>query len=323
MPSSTRPQPPSEPPSEHASPVGMTDEAAAASPRRPVGSELTRRVLFAVVAIPVVLAAVYVGSAALAALLAITAALAAWEFFRIAAEAGYEPLSGVGIVVAAVLPLVMHGTYLGLVAPAITWGVLVVLAVLALAIWLRGPDRHPLGAAASTVLGAIYTGGLLSYAYMLRYDNYAVGAAAGSAVLLLPLVLTWTSDTGAYVVGRAIGRHKLVPSVSPGKTVEGAVGALVLCVVVSWLYVHGVLAPLAQLTLRPRDTVLFGLAISIAVQLGDLVESLLKREAGVKDSSRIIPGHGGVLDRIDGLLFALPVAYWLVSIPHILVPVVR
>lgn len=323
MPSSTRPPRPSDALPTASSATGATGDAAAASPHRPVGSELTRRVLFAVVAIPVVLAAVYVGSAALAALLAITSALAAWELFRIAEQSGYEPLSVIGIVIAAVLPLVMHATYLGLVSPRVTWGVLAVLLVLALSLWMRGPDRHPLGASAATVLGIIYTGGLLSYAYILRYDNYAVGRAAGSALLLLPLVLTWTSDTGAYVVGRAIGRHKLLPSVSPGKTVEGAVGALVLCVLVCWLYVSGVLAPIAQLTLRPRDIVLFGIAISVAVQLGDLVESLLKREAGVKDSSHIIPGHGGVLDRIDGLLFALPVAYWLVSMPHILVPVVR
>jgi len=147
--------------------------------------------------------------------------------------------------------------------------------------------------------------------------------AAGSAVLFLPVVLTWTSDTGAYFVGRVLGRHKLLPSVSPGKTVEGAVGALVLCVVASWIYADVVLPPLAQLSMRPSGIVLFGLTISVAVQLGDLVESLIKREAGVKDSSRIIPGHGGVLDRVDGLLFALPVAYWLLSMPHILIPAVR
>ena len=286
-------------------------------------SELTRRVLFALAAIPIVLAAVYVGSAALAALLAIAAALGAWEFFRIADQAGYEPLAAVGIPIAAVLPLLMHASYLGLAAPRVTWGVLVALLVFALSLWMRGPQRHPLAATATTVLGVIYTGGLLSYGYILRYDNYAVGAAAGSAVVLLPVVLTWTSDTGAYFVGRALGRHKLLPSVSPGKTIEGAVGALVLCVLVCWFYADVVLPPLAQLSLRPSGIVLFGVAISVAAQLGDLVESLIKREAGVKDSSRIIPGHGGVLDRVDGLLFALPVAYWILGLPHILIPAVR
>jgi len=166
-------------------------------------------VLFALVAIPIVLAAIYLGGAALAALLAIAAALGAWEFFQIAERAGYEPLSTVGVPIAAVLPLLMHASYLGLVSPRVTWGVLLVLVVLALALWMRGPHRHPLGATATTVLGVIYTGGLLSYGYILRYDNYAVGAAAGSAVLFLPVVLTWTSDTGAYFVGRVLGRHKL------------------------------------------------------------------------------------------------------------------
>jgi phosphatidate cytidylyltransferase len=286
-------------------------------------SELARRALFAVVAIPIVLATVYVGGAALAALLAIASALAAWEYCRIAEQAGYVPLSGVGIVLAALLPLVMHATYLGLVTPRATWAVLVVLVVFALALVRRGPQRRPLGAVAVTLLGVLYTGGLLSYGYILRYDNYAVGPVAGSALALFPVILTWTSDTGAYVVGRALGRHKLAPSVSPGKTVEGAIGALLLCVLVSWVYVYAVLMPLAKLALLPISIVLFGVVVSVAVQLGDLVESLIKREAGVKDASNIIPGHGGVLDRVDGLLFALPVAYWLLSLPHVLLPAPR
>jgi phosphatidate cytidylyltransferase len=287
-----------------------------------VSSELTRRVLVAVVAIPVVLAVVYAGGAALAALLAIAAAIAAWEFFRIAERAGYRPLAA-GIPLAAIIPLVMHATYLGFVRPRVTWGVLVGLGILSAALWARGPDGHPIGAAAVTIFGVLYTGGLLSYGYILRYDNYAVGPAAGSAILLFPIVLTWASDSAGYFVGRALGRHKLLPSVSPGKTVEGAIGALVVSVLVSWAYVEGVLIPLAQLSLTPAGIILAGIVVSVAVQLGDLVESLIKREAGVKDSSHLIPGHGGVLDRLDGMLFALPVAYWLVSLPHVFVPAPR
>ena len=143
----------------------------------------------------------------------------------------------------------------------------------------------------------------------------------GTSLLMFALVLVWISDTAAYVVGRALGKRKLIPSVSPGKTVAGAVGAVITCAVASWMLVRFVLVPYAQLGLRPIHAVLFGIAISVATQLGDLAESLIKREAGVKDSSHIIPGHGGVLDRIDGMLFALPVAYWLLT--AWLVPVPR
>ncbi|HJU90220.1 MAG TPA: phosphatidate cytidylyltransferase [Gemmatimonadaceae bacterium] len=283
-------------------------------------SELARRTLFAVVAIPIVLGAVYVGDAALAALLAIAAALGAWEFFRMAERGEYAPLGAVGIVLAALLPLLAHATRLGAAAPSITWAILAVLALFAVALFVRGPANRPIGAVAVTLLGVVYTGGLLTYAYALRYHrftNYALGAEAGAALLFFPLILTWTSDTGGYFVGRSVGRNKLIPSVSPGKTIEGAIGALVLCAVIGWVYVRWVLTPYANLTLTPLAAAMFGAIVSIAVQVGDLVESLMKREVAVKDSSRLLPGHGGVLDRLDGMLFALPVAYWLLDVMRV------
>jgi len=285
-------------------------------------SELAWRIIFAVAAVPVVLAAVFVGDAMLAALLSIVAAVAAWEFFRVAESAGYTPFPVVGVPLAAAVPLALHARYLGIAAPTITWGALVALAALALAVVFRRPHRRPLAAAAITAYGVSYTGGMLSFAYALRYHDYAVGAVAGAVLLAFPLVITWTTDTGAYFIGRAIGRRKLHPAVSPGKTVEGAAGGLLLSMLVSWIYGRWILVPQAQLALAPWATVVFGASVSVAAQMGDLAESLLKREGGVKDSSRILPGHGGVLDRIDGLIFALPVAYWLLGeLP--LVPVLR
>jgi phosphatidate cytidylyltransferase len=142
---------------------------------------------------------------------------------------------------------------------------------------------------------------------------------AGIALLLLPLLLTWANDIGAYAVGRALGHRKLMPAVSPGKTVAGAVGGVVVTVAACWLYVGRVLVPWADLGLNLSGIVIFGVAVSIMAQIGDLAESLLKREAGVKNSSRLFPGHGGVLDRIDSLLFVLPVAYIMFGIPGFLV----
>ncbi|MGZ8455998.1 MAG: phosphatidate cytidylyltransferase, partial [Gemmatirosa sp.] len=128
-------------------------------------------------------------------------------------------------------------------------------------------------------------------------------------VLLLPVLCTWASDIGAYFAGRTIGGPKLVPAVSPGKTISGAVGGLVASAALAAAYAPYVLRPIAQLGFAPGRALLFGAVISVAAQLGDLVESLLKRDAGVKDSSQLIPGHGGVLDRIDSLRFVLPVSY--------------
>jgi CDP-diglyceride synthetase len=287
-------------------------------------SNLASRVLFAIVAIPVVVGLAYVGGLPLALLLALAGGLAAWEYYSIATAAGERPMAITGTIIAAAIPLAVHGYHVGRFhPPVITLGATITLIVFGLAIWWRGVDGRPIGAVAITLFGAVYTGGMLSFAYGLRYHNYAFGAVAGTALVLYPLLLTWTSDTAAYFVGRALGRRKLIPSVSPGKTVAGAVGALVASIVVSWLYARYVLPPMARLSVLPWPSVWFGAVMSVAVQIGDLAESLIKREAGVKDSSHIIPGHGGLLDRLDSLLFAIPVAYLVFTFPHVFFPVNR
>ena len=283
-------------------------------------SNLAARVLFAVVAIPVVVAIIWAGGFALAALLAVAGALAAAEYFQLARAGSYEPMEVVGVPLAFVLPIGVFGYQIGhFTPPVLTLGAVIIAAVFALAIFARGPGGHPMGAAAVTVFGILYGAGFLSFAFGLRYHNYAVGRAAGSALLFYPLVLTWISDTAGFFVGRSMGRHKLIPSVSPGKTVEGAIGGLATSMLIAWLYTRFVLHPATSLDFRwrPGGVLLFGALISIAAQIGDLAESLLKREAGMKDSSALIPGTGGVLDRIDSLLFVMPVAYvvlgWLLT----------
>lgn len=275
-------------------------------------SELAKRVIVSVVAVPVVLGAAYVGGGALGALLGIIAALGAWELYRMAAAGGTRPLA-VGIGLAAALPLAVQAWYQGIFAVPLSVVAVVLIALVALSIWQRGVDGRPLAAVSITVFGVLYTGGALSFAYGLRYHRWTIDPAAGTALLLFPVIVTWASDIGAYFVGRAIGRHKLIPSVSPGKTIEGAVGGLVASVLVGWVYVALVLRPIAHLSLTPVAIIVVGMAISVAAQLGDLAESLFKRDAGVKDSSQLIPGHGGVLDRVDSLLFVLPVAYLLLD----------
>ncbi|HET9453844.1 MAG TPA: phosphatidate cytidylyltransferase [Gemmatimonadaceae bacterium] len=292
-------------------------------------SELAKRVAFGVVAAPVALAIVFAGGAPLAGLLAIASAIAAWEFYRIARAAGHAPFADLGAALAGIVPLAVHATYLGLLQPRYSYYAAVLLFLLGLSIWARGANGKPLGAVAVTVLGVLYTGGLLSFGYAIRYHDYAVGGvslgsipiAAGGILLGLPLVLTWATDTGAYFVGRSVGGRKLIPAVSPGKTVSGAIGGVVTSVLVTWLYVTFLLRPSAQLAMTTASIIVFGIVVSVAAQIGDLVESLLKREAGVKDSGALLPGHGGVLDRLDSLFFVLPTAHLLLG--WLLIPAPR
>jgi len=282
-------------------------------------SELTRRIIFAVIAAPASIGVIYYGDWALTIVLSVIAALGAWELFRMSRDTAL-PLEQAGILLAGLLPIAVHARRLGVYSMSMTAVVCMVLVLFASTIWLRGPVGRPLSSVAITAFGVMYAG-LISYVYTLRYHPYAIGAAAGTALVMLPLLLTWSTDVGAYAFGRLFGKKKLIPSVSPGKTVAGAVGGLALTVVICLLYVRFILMPYAQLGLTLQGAILFGIVVSIAAQTGDLAESLLKREAGVKDSSRILPGHGGILDRFDSLLFVMPVSFLVLN--HLLLPVPR
>ena len=275
------------------------------------------------IAAPLALAIVISGGAPLAALLAIAGAIGAWEFYRIARAGGIAPLDDFGVALAGLLPLAVHAQFQGIHLPALTLGAVAVAIVFGLTIWRRGIEGKPLASAAITVFGVLYTSGLLSFGYALRYHPYAFAdvrvagrnVSSGALLLMVPLIATWASDIGAFFVGRAIGKHKLAPAVSPGKTIEGAIGGLAGSVIVAWLLGEFLLRPVAQLGFRwpPMGVIVFGVSVSVAAQIGDLAESLIKREAGVKDSSRILPGHGGILDRLDSLFFVLPVSYLLIG----------
>ncbi|MBA3645584.1 MAG: phosphatidate cytidylyltransferase [Gemmatimonadaceae bacterium] len=271
-------------------------------------SELTRRIIFAVIAAPAGVAIIYFGDWALATMLAILSALGAWELFRFSKETGTRAFEPAGIALAAFIPIAVHASRLGVYNLSLTAVLALVLLLFASTLWFRGATGRPLASVSITVFGVVYAS-LITYVYALRYHQYAVGALAGTLVAVLPVLLTWATDVGAYAFGRMFGSKKLMPSVSPGKTVAGALGGLILTVIVCLLYVRFALIPYAQLGLTIQGAILFAIIVSVAGQTGDLAESLLKREAGVKDSSTLIPGHGGILDRFDSLLFVLPIAF--------------
>lgn len=288
-------------------------------------SEFWKRLAITVVGAPTVIWLVWLGGAPLAILISVASALAAYEFYRLAIGSGSEPLWGHGVIFSAAIPLFAYARQLGLWVPNVTIVMtivmLLILELLTVALWVRGSQGKPLEVVSITLLGVCYTGGMMSFAFALRYHPYAIGAAAGTALVALPFLLTWGTDIGGYVFGRLIGGRKLMPAVSPGKTVAGALGGLVLAILIAVFYERYMLRPRAQLGMLPQDAILVGILVSVAGQVGDLVESMLKREAGVKDSSHLIPGHGGMLDRIDSLLFTLPVSYALLG--WLLIPVPR
>jgi phosphatidate cytidylyltransferase len=257
----------------------------------------------------------------LALLLGTLGGLGAREVYRLAGHRGIEAMDVFGVAIAAALPLYTALQVTGVIASPAALAAVVLVGLLGSSLWARGVEGHPLASVAVTVLGAVYAGGLLSFAYLLRHHRFAPTVAAGTALVMYPVVLTWASDIGAYFVGRWLGKARLMPAISPGKTRAGAWGALLVTTGASVAYVQWVLGPQAQLTLSPALAAAFGLLVSAVAQVGDLFESMLKREADVKDSSRILPGHGGILDRLDSLYFVLPVAY--LFLDRVLLPVTR
>jgi phosphatidate cytidylyltransferase len=261
------------------------------------------RALSAVVLVPVLLLALWLGLWAIAVVLVIVALLGAVEVFRLLKGAGYPslPLFGTALAVALVLE--------AFVRPPGDKGLLLVAVGVVLAgvgAFSRTDPRDGLVAWIATAFGAVYVG-LIGFVLVVGATGPAIPAGSALSVLTAPqgwvLLLVfgvWSYDTGAYLVGRQIGRHKFLTHISPAKSIEGLVGGLVATTVVTTL----MLAGLGQ---DWRGGLLLGPLVGLAAQAGDLAESMLKRAAGAKDSGTIIPGHGGMLDRIDSFLFAAPV----------------
>jgi phosphatidate cytidylyltransferase len=257
-------------------------------------SPLLSRVLVAVVGLPVVLALVYAGGWWLFALAAVAAVLALHEYALMA-----RSLRPVTLAAYAGALLSLVGAELG----GLEWTVAGFLSTLLLAFilhWVGQTRQSATVAIASTVLGAGWIGLCLAHLILLR-DIPHDGRLATFTVLLA----VWAGDIGAFFAGRMIGRHKLAPALSPGKTWEGFVFGTIATVFVAFVALYD------QKFVTIADSIFLGLVISVAGPLGDLFESGIKRDMQVKDSGRLLAGHGGVLDRLDAPLFAFVAAYYL------------
>ncbi len=260
---------------------------------------LRHRVITAVVLLPVLVAAVWFNEPLpwLTILAGIWGALAVLEFYKGAQAKGAAPLIIAGLAWTVLLIVSPHcpSAY---AAPAILTSAVVLLPVLLL---LRQRKESAFLDWAWTLAGIIYIGWLLSHYVSLR------GLENGREWVLFALVVTFASDTAAYFVGRAWGRHKMAPNISPKKSWEGAAGGLAGAVIAGVL-----LATLPGLPLGYAAAVPLALAVSVFGQVGDLFESMYKRYNGIKDSGKWLPGHGGFLDRMDSILFAGAVVYYYV-----------
>ena len=265
---------------------------------------MRERAISAAVLVPVLLLILAIGGPVIGAAVALATALAALEVFRLLRSAGYATFSALGtalalvVVLDAAFPQVLEGS--GLLLGAV--GIVLV----AVASFSRPDPRDGLAIWMATIFGALYVSML---SFVLRLGHAAPGVPTDAPLhwlgsergwILLLVLAVWSYDTGAYLVGRNFGRTRFLTHISPSKTVEGLIGGVVATTLVAGL----LLLALGQ---NPLHAAALGPLTALAAQAGDLAESTIKRAAGARDSGTLIPGHGGILDRVDSFLFAAPV----------------
>ncbi|MBI4727630.1 phosphatidate cytidylyltransferase [candidate division TA06 bacterium] len=259
-------------------------------------SKLGPRVLVAFLGIPLMLAAVYLGGWWLWALVLLISLLGLLEYYGLASVKGYAPLKWWGLL-GGILLLLSFSLVSDLMAGLTVGWLLLLLGWTA----IKARIENSLAGLAATIFGIIYVPGLLGHMILLR--NY--GQAPGFKLLTLAMALVWAGDTGAYFTGLIWGKRPLAPKISPQKSIEGLLGGALFTVTASVL-----LSLYWVKELGLWQALIIGLGVAFFGTLGDLFESLFKRDAGVKDSGNLLPGHGGVLDRFDSMMFALPFVYW-------------
>jgi phosphatidate cytidylyltransferase len=266
-----------------------------------------KRILTAAVGLPILLYTVWSQTPYFFAVLtAIAALLALNEFYGLARKVGASPqvVTGYGAALVVLASFVVS-------RPSLAIAAVIGLSLISLTAALATSDelRNAFSSVSTTVFGVVYVAllpGCLIGVRMLPDEAGTLAAPhLASKLLTMFFAFVMLTDTGAYCVGRLIGRHKLAPRISPGKTIEGAIGGFVAAVLTG-LLCKVTFFPEIRLT----QALALGAAIGLVGQIGDLAESMLKRGAGVKDSGNLLPGHGGMLDRIDSILFCAPLLYY-------------
>ncbi len=268
-------------------------------------SNLTRRVLTAAVFGPLLLFLFWVGGRPLLVGLWVVVGTGTWEYYRMQKQKGLQPWTRFGIAASLAWCLWVHWHGNGsLLFPLV--GLLLVLLVLSLG---RREEKFRLDDAAATLMGVLYVGFLGSFALLVRnFSGAGMSEDGAAAFAVLVLLGIWATDIAAYFAGRFFGRRRPFPHISPGKTTAGFIGGLAgaLIAIPAGGRAFGLLSFWEGLGL--------GLVVGVGALVGDLIGSMVKRDAGVKDASKIIPGHGGILDRFDSFLCVYPLAYLYLSL---------
>jgi phosphatidate cytidylyltransferase len=259
-----------------------------------------RRIYTILVLAPLLYAVIrYLPPLAFSGVVVLAGGLALFEFYRLCfSDRSHSWLIGIGLTGFALLILGAHRP--DIIAPAL---LATLVGIMSVPLFSRAPLEQSLRDGAMTLFGVLYLGLTLCTLSMTRL------LPQGEWLIFFLLLVTWASDTGAYYVGTLYGRHRLAPTISPKKTVEGLVGGLIGAIIVAYAAHWWFLPELSGL-----DCLILGTLLTIAGLWGDLAESAMKRSAGMKDSGGILPGHGGMLDRLDSLLFTAPVFYYYVTL---------
>jgi phosphatidate cytidylyltransferase len=258
------------------------------------------RVLTSSLLVPLLLIVVwFLPPLCFALLAAAAAAIGQRELYAMARQRGTNPLSVTGVIVGAAVVLSMARPLPAMSGGALPWAVLSVLTVLTARLFSSRPVEGALEDVAMTLFGIVYVALLFGYQVAIH------SGMPGKRWLLFLYFVIWASDIGAYYVGSAYGRHRLYQKISPKKSVEGLLGGAAAAMIAALLCKFWLVGSLGWL-----EALIVGCGLALIGTVGDLAESLLKRSVGVKDSGTIIPGHGGILDRLDSLMFAAPVLYY-------------
>jgi phosphatidate cytidylyltransferase len=263
---------------------------------------LSKRILSAAIFIPACLLVVFIGGWVFAAAAAAILGIGAWEFWRMFKQANYSP--NAFILIAGTICLALSRIAFNQDLSAVVFSAFVLISMAHhIFAYDRGVDTAGLDFC-FTVGGIIYVGWLGSYVVALRF------LPDGLYWIILAILGVGISDIGAYLIGSMVGKHKISRRVSPAKSLEGYIGGILSACLFGYLF--GTLIDPASTYLNAANGVLLTLAVSGCSLLGDLGESMLKRQFNMKDSSQIIPGHGGILDRIDTWLWAGVISYYLI-----------